>query len=184
MPVLVHAGETIWVEDDHLLVQRNTGLVDAYPGSRTDERPRRASVAGIQDGPQPPQRRHAQHDNPHCERPPAPSWADQGGGRSRQEEHRDDYRPQGRGAHPIGTAATCRSGQDGRADIEAGHGQPPEDRPGGNSDDGGRGDPQPGPAARWRRCLSIPAHTVIILTGVAQRQGHGRPRRGRLTKRR
>ncbi|MEU7801572.1 hypothetical protein AB0J14_10150 [Micromonospora arborensis] len=31
-PVLVHPGETIWVEDDHLLVQRNTGLVDAYPG--------------------------------------------------------------------------------------------------------------------------------------------------------
>lgn len=31
-PVLVHAGETIWVEDGQLLVQRSTGVVDAYPG--------------------------------------------------------------------------------------------------------------------------------------------------------
>jgi hypothetical protein len=31
-PVLVHRGETIWHEDDHLLVQRLDGGVDAYPG--------------------------------------------------------------------------------------------------------------------------------------------------------
>ncbi|MER7420984.1 hypothetical protein ABT346_30100 [Micromonospora peucetia] len=31
-PVLVHPGETIWREDDHLLVQRLDGRVDAYPG--------------------------------------------------------------------------------------------------------------------------------------------------------
>lgn len=32
-PVLVHPGETIWHEDDHLQVQRLDGRVDAYPGS-------------------------------------------------------------------------------------------------------------------------------------------------------
>ncbi|MFI6228496.1 hypothetical protein ACIBCR_14435 [Micromonospora echinospora] len=32
-PVLVHPGETIWREDDHLLVQRLDGRVDAYPGA-------------------------------------------------------------------------------------------------------------------------------------------------------
>ncbi|MET8263552.1 hypothetical protein ABZU92_06095 [Micromonospora arida] len=31
-PVLVDAGETVWVEDGYLLVQRTTGVVDAYPG--------------------------------------------------------------------------------------------------------------------------------------------------------
>ncbi|WP_204292070.1 hypothetical protein [Micromonospora gifhornensis] len=31
-PVLVQPGETIWVEDGHLLVQRSMGVVDACPG--------------------------------------------------------------------------------------------------------------------------------------------------------
>ncbi|MGV9805194.1 hypothetical protein [Micromonospora chersina] len=31
-PVLVHPGETIWHEDDRLLVQRLDGRVDAHPG--------------------------------------------------------------------------------------------------------------------------------------------------------
>ncbi|MEU7948698.1 hypothetical protein AB0C50_28780 [Micromonospora taraxaci] len=31
-PVLVHPGEAIWVEDGNLLVQRASGVVDAYPG--------------------------------------------------------------------------------------------------------------------------------------------------------
>jgi hypothetical protein len=32
-PVLAQAGETIWIEDDHLMVKRNTGRLDAYPGA-------------------------------------------------------------------------------------------------------------------------------------------------------
>jgi hypothetical protein len=31
--LVVRAGETIWVEDGRLIVQRNDGRVDAYPGS-------------------------------------------------------------------------------------------------------------------------------------------------------
>lgn len=31
-PVLVHPGEIICVEDDNLLVQRASGVVDAHPG--------------------------------------------------------------------------------------------------------------------------------------------------------
>jgi hypothetical protein len=32
-PVLVQAGETIWVEDGHLFLQRNDRRLVAYPGS-------------------------------------------------------------------------------------------------------------------------------------------------------
>ncbi|MBM0255652.1 hypothetical protein [Micromonospora sp. 4G55] len=32
-PVLVDTGETIWIEDGHLLVQRVDGRLDSYPGS-------------------------------------------------------------------------------------------------------------------------------------------------------
>ncbi|MEV0325608.1 hypothetical protein AB0H63_04040 [Micromonospora echinospora] len=32
-PVLVDAGETIWIEDGQLLVQRIDGRLDLYPGS-------------------------------------------------------------------------------------------------------------------------------------------------------
>ncbi len=31
-PVLVHTGETIWLEDGHLLVQRRDGRLDPYLG--------------------------------------------------------------------------------------------------------------------------------------------------------
>ncbi|WP_141715006.1 hypothetical protein [Micromonospora rhizosphaerae] len=30
-PVLVYAGETIWLEDGHLLVRRLDGRLDSYP---------------------------------------------------------------------------------------------------------------------------------------------------------
>ena len=32
-PVLVLSGETIWIEDGQLIVQRNDGVVDSYPGN-------------------------------------------------------------------------------------------------------------------------------------------------------
>ncbi|BCJ73593.1 hypothetical protein CS0771_31370 [Catellatospora sp. IY07-71] len=31
-PVLVHAGETVWVEGNHLMVKRADGEVTAHPG--------------------------------------------------------------------------------------------------------------------------------------------------------
>jgi hypothetical protein len=32
-PVLVQTGEIIWNENDHLMVRRNAGRLDSYPGA-------------------------------------------------------------------------------------------------------------------------------------------------------